>query len=118
MVIEVGAEVGSGTPVLGTLARVLVVRLGPMGTLTQVLNVGLGGRGTRRCAVAARSVRIRPPDPTRPSFATNCEDTPSRPHATTTPYDPSPPRRATTTHVTTQVKTLWSPIALYSIQNL
>jgi hypothetical protein len=48
----------------------------------------------------------------------NCEDTPSRPHATTKPYDPSLPRRATTTHVTTQVKTLWSPIALYSIQNL
>jgi hypothetical protein len=56
MVIEVGAKVGSGTPVLGTLARVLVVRLGPMGTLTQVLDVGLGWRGTRRCAVAARSV--------------------------------------------------------------
>ncbi len=37
MVIEVGAKVGSGTPVLDTLARVLVVRLGPMGTLTQVL---------------------------------------------------------------------------------
>jgi hypothetical protein len=49
---------------------------------------------------------------------TNCEDTPSRPHATTTPYDPSQPPRATTTHVTTQVKTLWSPIALYSIQNI
>ena len=77
MVIEVGAEVGSGTPVLGTLARVLVVRLGPMGTLTQV------------------------------------QDTPSRPHATTTPYDPSPPRRATTTHDTTQVKTPMSPFALY-----
>ena len=43
-----------------------------------------------------------------------CEDTPSRPHATTTTYDPSPPRRATTTHVTTQVKTPRSPIALYS----
>jgi hypothetical protein len=56
MVIEVGATVGSGTPVLGTLARVLVVRLEPMGTLTQVLDVGLGGRGTRRCAVSARSV--------------------------------------------------------------
>ena len=37
MVIEVGAKLGSGTPVLDTLARVLVVRLGPMGTLTQVL---------------------------------------------------------------------------------
>jgi hypothetical protein len=56
MVIEVGAKVGSGIPVLGTLARVLVVRLGPMGTLTQVLDVGLGGRGMRRCAVAALSV--------------------------------------------------------------
>ena len=44
---------------------------------------------------------------------TNCEDTPSRHHATTTPYDPSPPRR-TTTHVTTQLKTLRSPVALYS----
>ena len=42
-----------------------------------------------------------------------CEDTPCRHHATTTPYDPSPPRR-TTTHVTTQLKTLRSPIALYS----
>ena len=37
MVIEVVAKVGSGTPVLGTLTCVLVVRLGPMGTLTQVL---------------------------------------------------------------------------------
>ena len=46
--------------------------------------------------------------------AHGCEDTPSRPHATTTPYDPSPSRRATTTHVTTQVKTPRSPIALYS----
>jgi hypothetical protein len=42
MVIEVGAKVGSGTPVLGTLARVLVVLLGPMGTLTQVLDVEAG----------------------------------------------------------------------------
>jgi hypothetical protein len=41
-------------------------------------------------------VRIRPPDP----FATSCEDTPARPHATTTPYDPSPPRRDAMTHVT------------------
>ena len=56
MVIEVGAKLGSGTPVLDTLARVPVVRLGPMGTLTQVLDVGLGGRGTLRCVVAARSV--------------------------------------------------------------
>jgi hypothetical protein len=56
MGIEVGAKVGGGTPVLGTLASVLVVRLGPMGTLTQVLDVGLGGQGARRCAVAARSV--------------------------------------------------------------
>jgi hypothetical protein len=55
------------------------------------------------------AVRIRPP-----AFATNCEDTLSRPHATTTPYNPSLPRRATTTHVTTQVKTPRSPIALYS----
>jgi hypothetical protein len=43
------------------------------------------------------------------TFATNCEDTPSRHHATTTLYNPSSPRR-TTTHV----KTLRSPIALYS----
>jgi hypothetical protein len=50
MVIEVGAKVGGGTPFLGTRARVLVVRLGPMGTLTQVLDVGLSGRGARRCA--------------------------------------------------------------------
>ena len=49
MVIEVGAHVDVGTPVLGTLTRVLVVRLGPMGTLTQVLDVGLGGRGALRC---------------------------------------------------------------------
>ena len=34
-----------------------------------------------------------------------CEDTPSRHHATTTPSNPSPPQR-TTTHVTTQLKTL------------
>jgi hypothetical protein len=45
VVIEVGAKVGGGTPVLGALARVLVVWLGPMGTLTQVLEVGLDGRG-------------------------------------------------------------------------
>ena len=50
------------------------------------------------------NVRIRPPD---------CEDTPCRHHATTTPYDPSPPRR-TTTHDMTQLKTLRSPIVLYS----
>ena len=49
-----------------------------------------------------------------PGASPSCEDTPSRPHATTTPYDPSPPRHATTTHVTTQVKTPRSPIALYS----
>ena len=49
---------------------------------------------------------------------TTCEDTSSRPHATTTPSDPSQPRRATTTHVTTQVEILSPPIALYSIQNL
>jgi hypothetical protein len=55
MIIEEVAKEGSGTSFLGTLARVLVVQLGPMGTLTQVLDVGLGGRGTR-CAVAARSV--------------------------------------------------------------
>jgi hypothetical protein len=56
MVIEVGAKVGIGTPVLGTLVSVLVVQLGPMGTLTQVLDVWLGGRGTLGCAVAALSV--------------------------------------------------------------
>jgi hypothetical protein len=56
MVIEVGAKVGSGTPVLGTMTRVLVVRIGPMDTLTQVLDVGLGGQGTWRCAVATWSV--------------------------------------------------------------
>jgi hypothetical protein len=55
VVIEVGAKVGGGTPVLDALARVLVVWLGPMGTLTQVLDVGLGGRGARLDAVAARS---------------------------------------------------------------
>jgi hypothetical protein len=38
MVIEVGAKVGSGTPVLGTLVSVLLVQLKPMGTLTQVLD--------------------------------------------------------------------------------
>ena len=41
-----------------------------------------------------------------------CEDTPSRHHATTTPYNPSPPQR-TTTHVTTQLKTLRSLVALW-----
>jgi hypothetical protein len=63
MVIKVGAEVVSGTPVLGTLTRVLVVWLGPMGTLSQVLDVWLDGqartspgRCTRRCEVAPQSV--------------------------------------------------------------
>jgi hypothetical protein len=58
MIIEEVAKEGSGASFLGTLARVLVVRLGPMGTLTQVLDVGLGGRGTQWCAVAGMSVWV------------------------------------------------------------
>jgi hypothetical protein len=55
MVIEVVAKVGSRTPVLGTLDRVLDVWLRTMGTLTQVLDVGLGRRGKLQCVVDALS---------------------------------------------------------------
>ena len=47
-----------------------------------------------------------------------CEDTPSRPHATTTPYYPPPPRRDATTHVMTRLEGLSLQLLLYSIQNL
>jgi hypothetical protein len=78
----------------------------------------LASRDSSSCAKIAANIQSKGQSSWGKGTADSCEDTPSRPHATTTPYDPSPPRRATTTHVTTQVKTLLSPITLYSIQNL
>jgi hypothetical protein len=50
------------------------------------------------------------------SLKSKCKDTPSRPHATTTPYDPRPPRRDATTHVTTRLEGPILQLLLYSIQ--
>jgi hypothetical protein len=45
---------------------------------------------------------------------TNCEDTPSQPHATTTPYDPSPPR-VSAAHVCSVCLCLSTVAQLYDI---